>query len=410
MPDETIELAFDLLTLPASQHRAGLAGLLVLVESMRRRRLEPLPNLSQRETAVRLVLTEESLGTMLDDLYDAVWEERRSDGKPKGSKIRNVTSVETVDERTGRQRTAYTFENVAPRAEFLTALGLPASWLKLWREAVWATLRGVPKTRAPYEERADGQRATDAARWWGVLRQFVKDRPNRWPRAEKLVGPLFIGAQEVNAERVPFLGRPDETFLLQFWPVVMAVYVPESVDRDGKSHFGGYVLAVPDVSDVAGFVHDFPEVLPQLTTELVGYRPRDAVISVPEEGALEYLHHVLRLAQARAVEGEVGYSLAGADVYHLKKRGNSVHVLSAHRVTPSSGLLEQYRLVRTRYRDPLFRRQIILNLLRGEAWYRGFDRVFAVGAADRFVGADATRFPMDANRRFETALEEGRSA
>lgn len=411
MPEESIELTFDLLTLPTAQHRAGLAGLLVLVESMRRRRLVPLPKLSHVETSVRMTLTEKSLSAVLDDLYGAVWEERRSNGKPQGSKIRNVRAIEALDERTGKRRTAYMFETVMPRAEFLVALGLPAPWLRLWREAVWATLRGgSPQTRAPYETRAGGAPATDAGRQWAELRRFVKDRANGRLRTVDLAGPLFIGAQAVNAERVPFLGRVDAAFLLQFWPVVMTVYVPQSVGRDGETRLGGYVLAVPDVSDLIGFVHDFSESVPQLTTEMAGYRPRGAVIAVPQEGALEYLHHVLGLARARAGEGEIRYSLAGVEVYHLEKRGNSVHLLTADRVVPAPDLLESYDALRARYWDPLFRRQIVLNLLRCEPWYRGFDRVFAVGTYEHFVGGAASRFATDVKRRFLTALDEGRSA
>lgn len=411
MPEESIELAFDLLTLPTAQHRAGLAGVLLLAESMRRRRLRLLPGLSHDESTVRMTLTTKSLAALLDDFYDVVWDKRPSRAKPKGNKVRNIRAVETLDDRTGKRRTEYTFETVMPRAEFLAALGLPAPWLKLWRDAVWATLRGgSPQTRAPYERRAGGTSAEDARRQWAELRRFVKDRANGRLRTVDVAGPLFIGAQVTNAERVPFLGSPDEAFLLQFWPLVMSVYVPESIDREGKSRFTGYVLAVPDVSDLVGFVHDFAESLPQLTTDMAGYRPRDAVISVPQEAALEYLHHVLGLARARALERELHYSLAGVEVYHLEKRGNSIHVLTADRVIPARDVLEGYDALRGRYRDPFFRRQIVLNLLRRELWYCGFDRVFAQESHDHFVGAAASRFATDANRRFETELEEGRSA
>jgi CRISPR-associated protein Cmx8 len=358
-----------------------------------------------------MTLNANSLAALLDDFYEVVWEERRSKARPKGSKIRKVKTVETHDERTGKRGSAYTFETVMPRAEFLAAVGLPAVWVKLWRDAVWATIRGgSPQARAPYEKRADRAPAAHAPKQWAELRRFVKAQSTGRLHTVELAGPLFIGAQAVNAERVPFLGRVDEAFLLQFWPVVTRVCVPESLDREGKSFFGGYVLAIPDVSDLVGFSHDFPASLPQLTTDMSGYRPRDALISIPQEGALEYLHHVLGIARARAVEHEIHYSLASVEVYHLEKRGNSVHVLTTDRVVPAPDLLEDYEAIRTRYRDPLFRRQIILNLLRREPWYHGFDRLFAQEAHDRFVGAAASRFSRDASRRFGAVMEEGRSS
>ena len=51
-PSERITLHFDILDLPTAQHRAGLAGLVLQVESMKKRRLpadripERIPELS----------------------------------------------------------------------------------------------------------------------------------------------------------------------------------------------------------------------------------------------------------------------------------------------------------------------------------------------------------------------------
>lgn len=413
MANREMELTFDPFTLPTAQHRAGLAGLLVLIESMHRRKAKPLPKVSRSDDGkVSVRLTKESLQTLFDDLYDAFWEERKSNEKPKGTKIRNIRRVDAdeVDAGTGKREKAYTFEAVAAKGAFLKALGMPDPWLKLWRESIWATLRGVPKTRIPYEERAERKHVREAGALWKELEKFEQTRARNRLHTVNVASSVFIGAQAANAERVPFQGMADEAFLLHFWPVVIGVYVPEVIDRDGKRKFVGYVLAVPDVSDPNGFLLEFPDTVAQLGNEMAGYRPRDAAISLPQEGGLEYLYHLMSLVKARAQAGEIAYNVVGVDVYHLGKRGNSIHVLAADRVAATHYLLEEYEAIRGCYRDPLFKRQVILNLLRGAPWYRDFDRVFAKNDRERFIGSQAERFSADTRRRFETGRQERRFA
>jgi CRISPR-associated protein Cmx8 len=406
--EEALDLVFDPFSLPTAQHRAGLAGFLVLLGSMARRGLAPLPGWSAAaDGTIRVALTRRSLQNVLDDLYDGTWEERRSHGKPQGKKIRNVREIETTDA-TGKRSRTYSYEAVTPKAAFLK--GMPPVWLKLWRESIWATLRGIPMTRTPYEERAARQHARQVGSIWKDLSKAGERRPGGRFHTVDLAGSLFVGAQAANAERVPFRSRADEAFLLHFWPVVMGVYVPETIDRDGRTQFVGHVLAVPDVSDPLDFAAEFPSTLAQLGHELAGYRPREAVISVPQEGALEYLVHLAHFARAKAQQTEISYSVTGVEVYQIERRGNNIHVLAAERVEAAPDLLDQYETIRHRYHDPLFRRQIVLNLLRGEAWYRTFDRVLAVHDHTRFVGGLAHRFSGDCRRRFETEHDQGRSA
>jgi CRISPR-associated protein Cmx8 len=420
MSDCEIELSYDPFALPTAQHRAGLAGLRVLIESMRRRRIEPLPELSiNNDGRATLRFTEESLQNLFDDLYDAGWDDRRSNEKPQGKKIRNVRRIE-MDESaptTNRRRWIYTFEAVAPKGAFLRALGMPDPWLKLWREAIWYTLcGGSPQTRIPYEQRAEGKHVKKAEDAWEDLQKFRQAKAKNRLHCVRIAGSLFIGAQAENAERVPFQGRADEAFLLRFWPVVMGLYRPETIDREGQTKFVGYVLAVPEVSDLEGFVQVFPDTIASLGNEMIRFGlPREAVISLPQEGGLEYMHHLMSLARAKAQRGETAHNVAAIEVYHLKppdytKNERMVRIIGADRVTAATALLEKYEAIRGHYHDPLFKRQIILNLLLGEPWHGGFDCVFAQNDFGRFIGSQAERFSRDARRYFETAFQARRSA
>ncbi|TMI53231.1 type I-MYXAN CRISPR-associated protein Cmx8, partial [Candidatus Bathyarchaeota archaeon] len=268
--------------------------------------------------------------------------------------------------------------------------------------AIWETLRGVPRTRIPYEERAERKTVSEADATWSDLQKFQQRRAQNEIYAVDIASSIFVGAQAANAERIAFRGRADEVFLLHFWPVVMGVYVPQVIDREGESKFtGSYVLVVPDVSDLEGFVQEFPDTTAQLKPELAGYRPREAVISLPQEGGLEYLHHLTRVAKAKAERGELAYSIIGVEVYHLERQGNNIRMLGADRVSVTRRLLEEYETLRGCYRDPLFKRQRILNLLRGESWYRGFDQLFSRNNSQRFIGSRADWFSADSRKGFE---------
>ena len=84
MAEEIIALTYDPFVLPTAQHRAGLAGFLVLVDSMRRRKIKVLPEISfQSDGTVTVVLTRNSLASSFNDLYDTATKERESPRKRK---------------------------------------------------------------------------------------------------------------------------------------------------------------------------------------------------------------------------------------------------------------------------------------------------------------------------------------
>jgi CRISPR-associated protein Cmx8 len=157
------------------------------------------------------------------------------------------------------------------------------------------------------------------------------------------------------------------------------------------------------VADVRGFVGDYPAALARLDGAVAGYRPRDALVSVPQEGALEY---AMALARARHGGQEITFSISGVEVFHLAKKGNSVHVMAAERIGISREVLDKYEAIRARYRHPLFRRQLILNILRGEPWYGGFDKVFATNPQGHFVVKASDDKLIHSSRKFAHDVRE----
>jgi CRISPR-associated protein Cmx8 len=415
---DRLELTYDLFALPSSQHRAGLAGLVLVHQTLQRLGGPDLPEVTCTDDGlVRVVLTEESVSTLLNEIYDASIEERPEPRArpPKRSGEVNVPlrteNVTDVDRRTGkvRSRTVYVYPEVVPRARCLQALEMPQPWIKLWREALWNTLRIQPTTRGAFNQRAAGESVAEARATWDELCRWHRDmQRGRW-RTGEVAGSLFIGAQSQNAEQVRFRGRPDETLLLHFWPTVMGVAEARTLKLEkGQVNEGhaGFVIVVPDVADLTGFVEDFVRTVPQLDREMAGYRPRSALVSLPQESALEYLHHLGVVSQGRARQGALSFSVAGFDVFHLERRDKILAALETARVPASRGLLQQYDLIRRDYGNLLFRRQLISNLLAGRAWYGGFDRLFNANQRQLFFASGRQGFASNVRHRFQAEISQ----
>lgn len=401
MPERVIELTYDLYSLPTAQHKAGLAGLCILRKTLERRKVEPLPVTTIPEAGiVKVSLSRPALEVLFNDLYDAGLEEVPSKTKRKDKNKNEIPWLREEGKteqnpKTGKPKTVtyYIYQGVIPKAAFLDCLQMPDPWIKLWRNAIWSTLRGIPLSRTPFNERAGGKPVNAVSKTWNSLMKFLKD-PSR---TEEIASSLYVGGQAVNAEKVPFVGRADENLLLHFWPVVLRVFVPEVINNEGKTEFKGFVLAIPEVCDIEGFIEEFELMVATLNPALKGYRPSEAVVSVPQEGALEYMSSLVR---AKAQQGDISYNISAIEVVHLEKRGDTISTLSSNRIPVNNMTLEKYELIRQSYHHPLFKKLLIHNLLEGNEWYAGFDQLLSSRDKDWFLGFK-TWFPRDIQKYFE---------
>jgi CRISPR-associated protein Cmx8 len=413
---ETVQLTYDLYTLPTAQHRAGLAGLLVVLDVMRRTvGMGGLPEIKQPEPGlIRFELTQAELQQVFDYLYTAGVEEQSSAQQRKdrsGAPVEplRIDVIDTTDAKTGKvkQQKRYIYPVVVPGAPFLRGLSMPEPWLKLWREAVWSTLRGIPKTRGPYEERSRHERASEATKIWSQLLRGQRPAPDGSPYVADVASSVYLGAQAHNAELVPYCGRPSENLLLHFWPVVMGVGEAYQIEIDkttGKvvEKPAGFVLAIPDVAELDGFVKDFEASVDQLSANIRGYRPRDAICALPAEGGLQYLSHLSAMARHKLAGGELRFSVAGVEVSLIRKKGNTIPVLASDRVSADRVLLDAYEAQVKDCSDLALRASLLRNLLDGVPWYSGLGRLFDTADARRFLGAGGGRFAAAVGRKFDT--------
>ena len=408
-----ITLSYSLFDLPSAQHKAGLAGLLLLIDSLRQRGADPLPDVSHLSaTGVKLTFTQDSMQTVFDDLYDAAQVERTSQSKwGSGKPPKRIEIEEKQGEKSGKvkKQKIYVYDVVVPKASFLEHHypGDEKGWLKLWRDMQWTILRAQPMTRGVYEQRVNSDPCPEAESTWKELSKSAKKPGHK----QAIAGPLFVGAQATNAERVKFEGVVEQNLLLHFWPLTVRIFVPETIDRDGKKEINGqaYVIAIPEVSDLEEFCEVFPRSLAALDPQVQGYRPSASIITLPEEGGMEFLRNLSLIAEQRAASGNVKYSVSAIELFSLEKRGNSVKTHTANKIIPRQGLLSQYEGVRESCLNPFFKSRLLLNLLRDIDWAEGFLGLFSEHPSEFFIRAGKTPrpyFSIDVRKKFDSVADE----
>jgi len=373
-----LKLYWALHELPSSQHRAGLAGLALCVGFLNRKpdRKGVCEIANIDENGLTLAVDRVGMQSLFDDIYDATLEETRSKSKWAGAEAKRVEDVEVKDEKSGKTKTEkrFVYDRVVPAGSMVgewdaAAAGAPKLWLKLWQDLVWSTLRGVPATREPYNARAEGRLVDDGGQAWDEL----ATKPDS---TVDLPSTYALGAQAKSAENVAFEDVARLRFLLHFWSVVVAIYVPAVLQRDGKREFVGYALAVPDVAVLTEFVVAWEHVARGRGCEPSGYVPRDAVIDLAAEAGLDVVRRSNDVIVSKQGATATRPWLSAVDVFHVEKDGNNVRLRGMSRVVPQREQDDEYARVRgASYWSPVFRRQRIINVLDGRPWWWGFARL-----------------------------------
>ncbi len=409
---DVLTLDYTLAELPSSQHRSGLAGLVLMVRWLHRfdewkqdgSAICEIENLS--EFGVTLRINQLGLQALFNEVYAASWEEQERTQILKNSRTKEVIPYlreEEKDEidKKGKaiKKKVYIYQVVVPKGAFIADAdpeGDRGKWIKLWRDFLWSILRGIPATRSPYESRASGSYTDDADKVWKELLQpteFTVDLPSTY----------YIGAQASNPENVPFKDRARYQFLLHFWVFAASIYVPAVINNEGKRDFVGYAITIPDISQLKTFCNEFLEVLKERGNKATGYLPRNAVIDLAVEGALDLIAR-LRDRVSR-LEDSIGDLVLGVDVIHTEKQGNNVRILGKTRLDPpEKEWIDKYREIRENLWHATFRRQRLLNLVSNKDWYIGFDSLLCTIPYEQTMENDY--FRHDARESFKHEVGE----
>ncbi|MGB0712568.1 MAG: type I-MYXAN CRISPR-associated protein Cmx8 [Gammaproteobacteria bacterium] len=399
LDDGRLRLDYALHDLPSAQHKAGLAGMVFLARSLQSRAVEGgIELIDVDDAGACFEFGPEQLRVTLEDLYAARWQELASKSKFTGKPPKRIDDVPVTGDNADKSLVC---RPMAPAIGHLLKGVAPSPWLKLWQDMLWAVLRAQPKTRTDYEKVASKEPLALPDAVWKRLLKVRKAREKGGLVTDSVSGAYFVGAQARNAEGVAFQGSVELNLLLQFWTLVTPLFVPRTVDvKNHRTTDQGYLLAIPDVADLAAFVNNITAYWKDRGPEIRGYRPEQAVIDVPVEGGMEFLHE---MAQRRSEAG-FGLSVSAIDWYHLEKQGKSVRMHGHGRLPANPSLLKRYEEVRDRRADPLYKQLLIGNLIAERPWYEGAARLCSGYPAEFFIRTPKTprfsRFGANARRRF----------
>lgn len=196
---DVLELDYQLAELPSSQHRAGLAGLVLMVDWLKRQPdRQGICEITRLEArGATLKLNQQGLEELFSEVYGAFKFEPEENAAKKKQLSSSTTEEESDDEEEKETKV-----RVIPKGAFLPGLdpSHQGDWIKLWRDMLFGTLRGRDRQRIPFKQSAEGQPITDTAKTWEVL-AASPDKPVKMPST------YFAGAQDNNAEDVPFKDR-----------------------------------------------------------------------------------------------------------------------------------------------------------------------------------------------------------
>lgn len=411
---EVLELVYELHSLPTAQHKAGLAGLAMLVRWLGPEGKRLIPQACEvGPNGASFRFTAETLRIVFNHLYAGQKFRIETPSKWAGAEPIEEIVKDIPDKESGKvkQQKYFIYEIVQPSFDILQDYFVEnKDWLKLWREMCWATTRAVPKTRLPYEKTADGSSSGVAEEeWLDLTREVLAQREGQSITAP-IAGSVFVGAQATNAEFLTFEGFPKENLLLHCWILAILVFCPRSLNRDGQVENRGFLLAFPEVSDLEGFVQDYRLVTNDLgqKSRLVGIRPSGALLDVAAESALQF---VASLSQVAHRAGKQLSSVSSVEYFHLEKQGNSVKGLEVGKVVVKEDVLKEYQLLTEtgRFSSFLFRRGLIQALLGNCAWYLPFrsalqdmpDWAFLQSAGGGPKGSkEGAKFASDCRQKF----------
>lgn len=410
--DERIRLEYRLAELPTAQHKAGLAGLVLLIENLKERTVEPRPVLVRVDAhAATIELDKAGFGGLLDDLYDGYWTEASYGSKLANKEPKRIKEIEREVGGKTKTEKRFIYDDFRPKGALFGHLlqgGEQSPWLKLWQDMLWAVLRAQPKTREEYKRRADKEQATVTAQLWPKLRKASLKKGK--PVTDSIAGSIFVGAQDRNAERVGFQGLVEQNLLLHFWPLVTPVFVPRAIDvKNRRRTDRGYLLAIPEVADLKYFVEAIRDYWKSLDRKVQGYRPAACLVDVPEEAGLELL---FQLSEQRIRKGhsELAGELLAIEWYHQEKQGNNVRMHGQGRLLSDVTMLNEYARIRDHNGNPLFKSLLIRNLLGGYDWFAGAQTLFGTYPTKFFFRSpDSPRFRpfgQDTGRYFRDRIIE----
>ncbi|WP_017717454.1 type I-MYXAN CRISPR-associated protein Cmx8 [Kamptonema formosum] len=393
---EVLTLKYSLAELPSAQHRAGLAGLVLVVDWLKHTGHAGTCNISDLAAeGATLQVDREGLNALFAELYAP---QRVEIPSKKEDKKKTPIRIEEGD--SGK---IYIYEDFIPKAGQIADWDRSQEqlWLKLWRDFLWA-LRKQPASRTIFKDSDKGKKSRQktAQDTWEQLKGSES--------AVKLAGTNLLGVQEKNTEIVPFKDRGKFEFLLNFWPYAIQIYEPVYRNFKGKLKSAGYAIAIPDVANLEYFCEDFPDALRNREQKQHPYfksRPNQAILNLAPAAGLEFLKCLRqRLAELEGKRNVADLIFAvEVCLLSVSDDGQKNEIRELVRLTPEESQIDAFARVRENCWDTVFTAQRLKNVLGRRLWYVGFDRLCASLDIAQIFGPQSY-FCRDARKSFEVEV------
>jgi CRISPR-associated protein Cmx8 len=376
---ELVKLEYQLHQLPSSQHRAGLAGLIVKIQWLQQQvtfkesvdAVCEIVRLDANKAILQLNLA--GLTALFRSHYSASFEEREQLKLRKtGSQSCRTVQREIYDEKTDLPKLTniYIYQDIVPQGPLIQSFDPTANnsqiWTKLWQEATWGILRPNDRQRIPFKAMVSGTDPPEIAKIWKLL----LDRPDA---DVPLSSTYMLGVQSTNNEGMPMDDRASFFFLLHFWSYVAQIYQPIHVDAKDKPKLHGYAIAIPDVRNLSSFCQHFPSILQQRSTKIKWGKPEEAIVRDPIEAGLMMLSSIQTYLQANTDGIDINNLLFGVDVFHLFRKKHEAQILSIQCYLPDKDTIEEFTKLEPKIFNSTFRIQYWQNLIHNRSRIFGFD-------------------------------------
>jgi CRISPR-associated protein Cmx8 len=368
-----ITLEYKLHELPSSQHKAGLAGLYLVIDWLDKQDInkELIQRTEISETGLRVTLTKKDVKDLFDEIYKLVDVERITKSEPKKGNFESFEKLERTIfyfyevESKSKRKDKETKKDIAPLREVIKS------------EIDKKTGKAKEVKYYIYEEKFPEIQLNDEEEEIEPIRQeeiedtviyykfnmsypngsFIKSRDNsneglwislwresQWiikgdrqrliyenPQSEaesfweKVVSNkqendlskvVFLSAQSNNAEKVDFKERTINKFLLHFYGFASqpyAYWTKEKIKFKTEEH--GFIFAVPDIVKLKSFVNIFNSL--NRENDLIQYpkRPLEGVVFTPSVAGLLLLKNI-RDVLTKKINSDYMDVVSGIDLFH----------------------------------------------------------------------------------------------
>jgi CRISPR-associated protein Cmx8 len=366
MTVEIVQLTYQLAQLPGAPYRAGLAGLIFLNNFLHRKQPEIRDQITvlYDSTSASLQCNRDGLQALIDLAFDARIEGGQSRQSAENQEVSATHEIlEDVDSDLEDDEEAEE-GRLRVLAEALAERDTTGLWTSLWSDWLLSVVRTRHLSRLALKARAELQPVSIKKIWEGLQKSEKRDG---------LTSSALIGAEAKTAESVQLSNTYAQTFLLNFWPYVSQPYIPCRFDADGKRENWGFTVAIPDVQDLEAFVRQFPEILerrPRNSPNDQSYRPRGALIELPEEAALDSIRLIRQYMQETQIASSLEFDVLGFEVCHATRPDprKGADLVSIAYIQPDSERDSRYELYRDNFWCPWFKRHLLQNLVKNRPW------------------------------------------